>query len=778
MRTNAIATFVILGLAVPALRPGPLFGQSPAPDSAAATYMERYQEIVRLAPVNGRVAEVSRLVLERDVGRLVFERGRLMLLSPVGGRTVGLLFRGEGRFTVAPPLEVERAELRRFADSATLSELFREAVLLFSDSTMEQLRGLTFGPGVIPGDAGDAVRDLVNSLKGEREGSFDGDVMGPLLNGRHSGFFLARIERNRGGAVLFQINPDLVESVQLYRPVSRIRWGAPWAVVTQFPSRRVLPGTAGAWHYRERLRIPSYRMDVTLTEAFSANLVLAARADLVLAADEPVGPWLLFRLHPKLDVDSARWGDGRTAPVFKANEGRDLWVRAGARLQAGDTLSLTLYYRGDMIDRFDNFFFVDPGAAWYPVNGQGGTHSTFDLTFRSPRRYPLVSIGERTDSSTAGNVRITRWVTRSPTQFASFNLGLFDEYHVQHEGAPPLDVYISDEAHDLMRRRFARSGYVLPQQRRMRENVAADISNSLKLFTALFGEPPYQRFSVTEIPYGAGVSFPGLIHLSWGTFQNTSLDGFDEFFRAHEAAHQWWGNGVRPASYRDAWLAEGMATFYGLWYLQATRRRNNEYNRFLDQYRADINATRDVGPIWNGFRNATAGVEQGYHVVVYEKGAWVFHMLRVMLTDLSTLRSDRFTAMMQNFYQTFTGQAATTADFQVVVERYMGAPMDWFFEQWIRGTAVPTYRVAWRAEPAEGGRFRVRLRITQENVPATFRMPVLVAADLGGDRTARFRVQVHGGQTEYVSPLLPSEPREVVFNDMRSVLAEVRTERW
>jgi len=35
---------------------------------------------------------------------------------------------------------------------------------------------------------------------------------------------------------------------------------------------------------------------------------------------------------------------------------------------------------------------------------------------------------------------------------------------------------------------------------------------------------------VTEIPFNEGVSFPGLIDLSFSTFQSTALDGFDEYF--------------------------------------------------------------------------------------------------------------------------------------------------------------------------------------------------------------------------------------------------------
>lgn len=762
-----------------AVLPAGLAAQSPPSASAAATYMERYLEVTRLAPVPGQVAEVNNLVLARDAGRLTFGRGRLYLLSPVGGRIVGAVFRGEGRFTFAPSVPAEQAQLRRFADSTVLDDPITEAVLLFADSTPEQLRALAFGPGEIPGEVADRARDLVNSLKGEQEGSFEGSVIGPLLNGEASGMFVARVTRSRGDPVLFFYDPSVAEAVQLHRPVGRRRWGSNWAVVTQFQPQNPLPRSGGVWRYRERLRAPSYRVEARLSEALSANLGLSASATVALVAEEPIGPWLRFSLHRKIDVDSARWSTGEPAPLFKADDDGDLWVRAARRMEPGDSLMLSLYYRGDLIDRYGNFFYVSPFAAWYPVNAQGTSIASFDLTFRSPRRYPLVASGERVDSSVASGVRTTRWVTRRPMPSATFNLGLFETYQVQHEGAPPLDIVWSDDAHRLLRQEAAREGLLLLEQRNMRENVAADVSNSLKLFSTLFGAPTPARFTVAEIPYSVGVSFPGIIYLSFATFSNTSQDGFDEFFRAHEVAHQWWGNGVRPGSYRDAWLSEGLATLSGLMYLQAERRRNTDYYRFLDDYRADILVRRaDTGPIWIGWRNSTPDVPSGYDVMIYEKGAWVFQMLRALMLDLGTMRADRFTSLLRDYYRTFGGGVATTEDFQNLAERHIGAPVGWFFDQWVRGTAIPTYRVAWTSQPAEGGRFQVRLRVSQEGAPPDFRMPVLVSVDLGDQRTARFRVTVTGGQRDYLSPLLPAEPRGLVFNDLHSVLATVEMERW
>lgn len=765
-----------------ALLPAGLLAQAPqdTAEGPAASYVARYGAVTHLAPAPGRVARIRDLVLQRDVGRLALERGELYLLSRIGGRTVGAVFRGQGRFSFRPPIPAEQAELERFEGAPALEDTITEAVLLFTDSTSALLESLAVGPADIPGSVAAHVQDLIGSLKGDHDGDFDRTVIDALLNGDSSGFFLARLQRTRGGPLLFELDPGSNEAVRLLRPVSRRRWGANWGVITQFPLRRPLPGTTGTWVYRERLAVPRYEMDVTLSSTGSANLDFAARATLSLVAREPVGPWLSFGLHPKLLADSAHWAGGAPAPVFKARDGNDLWVRAPRRLDAGDSLTLILHYhgeRGGLIDRYGSWFFLDPGAAWYPTNQQGRDWGMFDLTYHSPSWYPLASVGALADSSVSDRVLTTHWVTRRPTSYATFNLGLFETYRVQEAGTPALDVLLSEDGHRELRRQLASAGILIPEQSHMRERVAADVANSLKLFTRLFGECPDDHFYVTEIPYGEGVSFPGMIDLSWATFQNTSLDGFDEFFRAHEVAHQWWGNGVQPGSYRDAWLSEGLASFSALWYLQAERKRNTDYFRFLDQYRADIRDDRDdTGPIWIGYRNATPDLRRGYDVMIYEKGAWVLHMLRILMLDPRTMSETRFTETMRDFYRTFRGKAATTDDFRAVVERHAGVPMDWFFDQWVKGTGIPAYHVTWTAHAAGGGGYTVRFQVTQEGVPADFLMFVLVAVDLGGGRVARFRVPVRGPQTEYVSPVLPAEPKGLVFNDLHSVLADVKVD--
>src|SRR5439155_162954 len=127
---------------------------------------------------------------------------------------------------------------------------------------------------------------------------------------------------------------------------------------------------------------------------------------------------------------------------------------------------------------------------------------------------------------------------------------------------------------------------------------------------------------VSEIPYFHGQAFPGMIHLSWWTFMGLSREGAEEVFRAHEMAHQWWGIGVEPASYRDAWLSEGFAEFGGLWYMQMILHDNDKYLKRLKQSREEIRRERDkAAPIGLGWRAAESW-KGNYQLMTYQKGAW------------------------------------------------------------------------------------------------------------------------------------------------------------
>ena len=177
----------------------------------------------------------------------------------------------------------------------------------------------------------------------------------------------------------------------------------------------------------------------------------------------------------------------------------------------------------------------------------------------------------------------------------------------------------------------------------------------------------------------------------------------------------------------------------------------------------------ESGPIWLGHRLSSSRSPVDYHILVYEKGAYVLHMLRMMMKDFNKGGDERFLAMMQDFVKTYTWKNATTEDFRRVAEKHMGMNLKWFFDQWVYGTAVPTYSFKWRTEPGPGGKTVLILDVKQSGVPDQFKMPIPFHLDFGKDRYAIIR-QVVDAPSKTFRVNLPAKPRNVEFNFYNSVL--------
>lgn len=754
-RAGVVLVSGVLCLGLPARAQG---------QQVASSYDSVFDALRRIAPRADRVAVVRDLVLQRDVARFRLAEGRLYLLTGVAGRTVGAAFVGTGNFTFAPPTAVEREQLKRVLGDSALDAPIGAVVVFFTDSTLSELeRRVRFEAGTVDGAAADGVGGALGFLIENRERRADATLMSALLNGAANGWFAAYVKRARGEDVMVRLDPSEAEEVQLLRR-GRLRDQRVETVCQFQRAADIRDGVAAASELPDLLRVEEYR----IASRIGSNFEYSARTAARLVARRDAGPWLRFDLFSDLDVDSVLGEDGAPLPFFRADESQELWLRAAAPIAAGNARTVRFVYHGRLIALGGSpgtisLAYIRSTWNWFPRHGRMEP-ALMDLIFRTPRDLRFASIGRLVDSLVVGDTLVTHWVTERPTGAASFNIGEFQPIEIRDSLIPPVTVlYLSS----------ARAG----QQRRAEvraQDLGVDVRNSLAFFSSMFGPPPLPHYYVTQIPYAHGEAFPGLIHL---TFVESLNQGADESFRAHEIAHQWWGIGVEPATYRDRWLAEGFAEFSGLWYMQLALLNNDSYFRRLRESRAALHRDRErIAPIALGPRAAEN--ETGhYDLVIYRKGAWVLHMLRNMLLDLRTMNEDRFTAMMRDFYTTYRGRRVTTEDFQHVVERHINAPMDWFFREWVYGTALPTYILSWRSEPAGEGRYLVRLRIRQEDVPDDFEMDVPLRIELPDSVEAFVRVLVKGPLTE-TQFTLPAEPRRLELNPLESVLAETRTERW
>src|SRR4030095_4281507 len=123
---------------------------------------------------------------------------------------------------------------------------------------------------------------------------------------------------------------------------------------------------------------------------------------------------------------------------------------------------------------------------------------------------------------------------------------------------------------------------------------------------------------------------------------------------------------------------------------------------------------------------------------------------------------------------------ASTSDFEAAVARRAPGDWSWFFDEWVRGTAIPVYR--WNsnianiaAAPDAKGQYAVTLKVRQSDVPPGFKMSVPVAVDLGNGKTERRRVMVEQAEETFTWSFA-EKPRGVVFNPGSEVLAKVRRE--
>ena len=86
----------------------------------------------------------------------------------------------------------------------------------------------------------------------------------------------------------------------------------------------------------------------------------------------------------------------------------------------------------------------------------------------------------------------------------------------------------------------------------------------------------------------------------------------------------------------------------------------------------------------------------------------------------------------EDYAATYAGKNPSTADFQRIVEKHAtknlqltnDGKLDWFFDEWVHGTAIPKYESWFDVQDAGGGKFKIKGSITQSGVPDTFAMPV------------------------------------------------------
>jgi hypothetical protein len=97
--------------------------------------------------------------------------------------------------------------------------------------------------------------------------------------------------------------------------------------------------------------------------------------------------------------------------------------------------------------------------------------------------------------------------------------------------------------------------------------------------------------------------------------------------------------------------------------------------------------------------------------------------------------------------------------------------MDWFFREWVYGTAIPKYKLEYTVGE-ENGKTMLKGSITQSDVPDDFVMLVPIYFDFDGQVTRAGSAKLTGNTTLAMNIPLPKKPRKMMLNYMHDVLEQ------
>jgi len=802
LRCMAVVCFSALTLTLVAS------GQNAAP---AANSDSTYQAL-RNITLSGEAVSVSNVELKREGATFHLRSGTVCFVTAVNGRVTGAVFLGDGNLILNPPGS-ERAMLKLLTKEDEFSENFSQMAVRFTDATYDELKKA--GTAGASGCDASPLKDSQHATRHKLKTNLDARILEDVLSLSPGGLFVAFIHgKHYNGQELYSIDPHEGRDQVQFLTYDENKYGE-WASFSMAGEHK--RGVIG-----RPIVIEHQTLDTTLEK--SANLIGKATTDFTANLDGMrVVPFNLFRT---LRVRSVKTANGQFLPFIQEdkNDDADFSVIVPKPLSVGDKFTVITEYEGKeaVTNEGAGNYFPIARENWYPSNpgSEFGEYVSYDMTFRIPKGMQIAATGVRVSESNDG---VSVWKSEGPQTVAGFSFGKFkmEEGKLDKLGYS-VQSYANQESPDWVKglQHVAENDSpgsgggmfgALHQQPEvalgsmsttgLNKKALAEGELAVQLYTDYYGPSSFKHLQLTQqTACNFGQSWPELVWIPICYYFDTTvrhqlgLDwgdrGYWKVVTPHEVAHQWWGHTVGFGSYRDQWMSEGFADMSASLYLTMIENNPKKFITFWNDERElllerDAQGFRaiDAGPLTMGYRTSNWRTGLGtYYRLIYPKGAYVLHMIRMMMHDRQT-GDQRFKETMQDFVKTYTGKAATTEDFKAMVEKHMtpemdaegNHKMDWFFNEYVYGTQLPTYKLDSSFENAPDGSYVLSLKLAQTNVDDKFRMLVPLYLEMeDGNVLFMGRARLVGNTaTEQKVPLkgLKGKPKRVVVSYYDDVLA-------
>jgi hypothetical protein len=762
-----------------------------------------------------KVASVTNLVIVRDRIKIVLDLGTIHFTQPVNGIVTGMVFSGQGHLQMSPPNQLEAQQLQFFSKETDMNHLFTEAAFTFTDKTFDEIAAkVQWGAAKAGND------DLLAARlqAGEDTGAeFLPRLFKSVMDADRSKseIFMAEMKTDDRGWVQAKFDASQPEEVSVGHWADA-GGGRTFDVWMSFPAGgRTSSQAFDVPFAKSDYLIRSFDMDVHV----SSSAELAATAKVKVETQWPGERVMLFGLDSNLRIEKVSDDKGAALTFIQSHERKDrnqsygeyVAVILPEPIQAKQSMVLTFQYSGKraILSAGAGVYFPE-SYGWYPSllgtpteGDEFAGRYDWDIHFHSPKKYVAIVTGNKVSESTEGSDTVSEWKSDIPLGVAGFAYGDFKVY-TEKVGDIEIQVYANKQADDQMAAiqkeaesmQDAALGQLTPAS--LAPTIGNEMGNALRTFIKYYGPFPYKQLAITSIPAGYGQGWPGLIYLSALTFLDKTQMAqlglppnnprLTQFFRAHEASHQWWGHRVGWKSYHDQWLSEGFAQFSGNLYTQF-RDNQKEYIGRLHADKQELFAKDEhghifdsVGSVWMGSRTSSSISFGAPEVLIYNKGGYVLGMLRMMMADTRSQDPDaRFKAMLQDFCKTFDNKAASTEDFKAIAEKYMTPAMDlggnhkldWFFNQYVYGTGIPHYDFHYEAKNAGNGQWNVTGTIKRSGVPEPWMDNIPLFMEHNGQFVRVGLISAVQADTPFSFPV-PQNPGKLQINSNEELLADIK----
>lgn len=303
-----------------------------------------------------------------------------------------------------------------------------------------------------------------------------------------------------------------------------------------------------------------------------------------------------------------------------------------------------------------------------PYNSNGDPFysdcSNYNVTLNVPKQYKVASTGTQVSQTESEEVKTYKIEAKCVRDFAFV---MSEQFEIKSEKVNNTTVY-----------------YYYYNDPNSDASLKAGV-DAIKTFSNLFGEYPYETFSVVKTNFvHGGMEYPNLVYIS------DEVEGEDYLnVIIHETAHQWWYGVVGSNAFKTPWLDEGLTEYstvlfydenpdYGVNTEELIKNTNNSYVTFIELYKDVLGS---VDTTMNRPLNKY-GTEPEYVYMTYVKGMLLFDNL------CDVVGKNEFVNALKYYYKTYSFSNVTPEHLIGAFEKTCGTELKSYINSWVEGKVV------------------------------------------------------------------------------------------